>query len=240
MDAKEQLKFNIMDNLLFSKCLFNKSRKPYEEFLLNVVNSSRHFLCKSNNKKYVCPSSESNGECDCISDCYKLDFKLLISNSYMEGKSISSKYYIYPGKGIRIDQYPIKELRRNEVGLIHKQLSSSYTCKKKLDDTDLNSIKECLNKQKNLLLFLPYEFSFVYDKNSFDENDINKILTVDFIAKLVKFRKKYIDKYDTYFVYIFDKSTIISIINEKEIRFLEKISLKDNEVYNLLCWNNQP
>ena len=238
MDAKEQLKFNIMDNLLFSKCLFNKSRKPYEEFLLNVVNSSRHFLRKSKNKKYECPSSESNGECDCISDCYKLDFKLLISNSYMEGKSISSKYYIYPSKGIRIDQYPIKELRRNEVGLIHKQLSASYTCEKKFDDTDLNSIRECLNKQKNLLLFLPYKFSIVNDKNSVNENDINKILTEDFIVKLVKFREKRMNKYDTYFVYIYDESAIISIMNKKEIRFVEKINLKENEVYNLVCLKN--
>ena len=56
--------------------------------------------------------------------------KILSFGFASSGKSISSKYYIYPNKGIRLEQCPIKELRRNEVGLIHKQLSSSYTCEK--------------------------------------------------------------------------------------------------------------
>lgn len=58
----------------------------YEEYLLEFFNKSSFFLQKSNCKGYHAPSSESHGECDCISDSYSLDFKLAESETLFKAK----------------------------------------------------------------------------------------------------------------------------------------------------------
>ena len=231
MNARNYLKYRIMDELLFSKASFCKCKKIYEEFLLNIVNSSRHFL---NKLKYESPICESHGECDCISTCYELDFKLLISNSYMEGKSIALMSYTYISEGVRLGHPGGKEPQKKDLGLIHKQLMQPYICEgDKGDKHDFNSLREILKRDKNLLLFLPYRFSF--DGNElFNENDINNILSTDICAKLVEFRKDFINKYDTYFVYLFNEYVIISKIIKNVIQFVEKNSLEKNKIYNLV------
>ena len=58
------------------KLFYNIFDKNYEKYVLDFINNSSYF------KKYgtfIHPISESNGECDAISEKYELDFKLFIS-----------------------------------------------------------------------------------------------------------------------------------------------------------------
>ena len=60
----------------------------YEDYLRDFVNQSPHFLKKSEGKLYQKPKSEANGECDCVSNTYSFDFKLLVSQNRLQADRI--------------------------------------------------------------------------------------------------------------------------------------------------------
>lgn len=65
----------------------------YEKYLLEFVNASDFFRAKSDGDIYQSPESEENGQCDCISTSYQLDFKLIASKTALQARSI-----LYPSK----------------------------------------------------------------------------------------------------------------------------------------------
>lgn len=71
----------------------------YEVYLLEFVNKSSFFRNKSNGENYIKPQSESNGECDCNSSIYELDFKLMASKTALQASSILS-----PQKSLLADE----------------------------------------------------------------------------------------------------------------------------------------
>ena len=60
----------------------------YEKYLLEFVNASDFFRAKSDGDIYQSPESEENGQCDCISTSYQLDFKLIASKTALQARSI--------------------------------------------------------------------------------------------------------------------------------------------------------
>lgn len=60
----------------------------YEKYLLEFINASDFFLAKSGGDIYRLPKSEENGQCDCISASYQLDFKLIASKTALQARSI--------------------------------------------------------------------------------------------------------------------------------------------------------
>lgn len=93
----------------------------YSDYLLEIVNETPFFLGKSKGEVYISPSSEAHGECDCISQHYQMDFKLIASKSELQARSIFSPQIYYDnGEAIycasRIDSqsknyHPIKATR---------------------------------------------------------------------------------------------------------------------------------
>ena len=71
---------------------FVKGIKPYtyEEYLIQIVNSSPYFLQKSNGTLYTHPLKEDHGEWDCISPEYAMDFKLIASESRLRALRLFS------------------------------------------------------------------------------------------------------------------------------------------------------
>ena len=55
----------------------------YEDYLTEFVNCSSRFLSLSNGEQYkhTCKKAQSNKECDCVSNGYQLDFKILGTES---------------------------------------------------------------------------------------------------------------------------------------------------------------
>ena len=60
----------------------------YEKYLLEFVNASDFFRVKSDGDIYQSPESEENGQCDCISTSYQLDFKLIASKTALQARSM--------------------------------------------------------------------------------------------------------------------------------------------------------
>lgn len=234
MNGVHNLKYRTLKKLLSSKRPFRKNRKLYEEFLLDVVNSSNYFLSKSGCEKYRFPGSESNRECDCNSFGYKLDFKLIISNSYMEGISNASLSHTCLQDGVYLTHPGNKGLKREKLGKIYNQLSPSYKCEYKFDKDDIKHVENCLKICKHLLLFFPYEVSADDGRLVADENEINIMLTKNFVTTLIEFRKNYLDDYDTYFAYMYKSYIIINMMNKNGIWFVEKIGLEGNNFFMLL------
>ena len=72
----------------------------YEKYLLEFVNSSSFFREKSKGQIYTSPENENFGQCDCISDNYSLDFKMLISPNMAKAKNLFSYSICQPLPGI--------------------------------------------------------------------------------------------------------------------------------------------
>ncbi|WP_270331605.1 hypothetical protein [Lactococcus lactis] len=58
----------------------------YEKYLLELLNASKYFR-KMSISKFCAPVTESNGECDAISENYEIDFKLLASTTRLQASS---------------------------------------------------------------------------------------------------------------------------------------------------------
>ena len=73
-------------SLLISGLTRNYDRSGYEYYLTEFINNSLYFREKVGFKRILHCDKQSKGECDCYSEDekYGLDFKLLVSQSYMQ------------------------------------------------------------------------------------------------------------------------------------------------------------
>lgn len=141
----------------------------YSDYLLEIVNETPFFLGKSKGEVYISPSSEAHGECDCISQHYQMDFKLIASKSELQARSIFSPQIYYDnGEAIycasRIDSqsknyHPIKATRifaalrslsLNDLLRIRKQ--ESYGCQ---IDCDISLLMKTLETKKKSVSIFP-------------------------------------------------------------------------------------
>ncbi len=88
----------------------------YEDWMLEYTNLSKHFLNLSGGEKYRKPASEANKECDCISSTYELDFKRLISTSFMYGND-----YFKQDSGLYEKTYTVQKLKFKQRKLVEAQ-----------------------------------------------------------------------------------------------------------------------
>lgn len=140
----------------------------YEKYLLEFVNASDFFRAKSDGDIYQSPESEENGQCDCISTSYQLDFKLIASKTALQARSI-----LYPSKteivkGVIVTSEPKVKNSSIKATRIHAALRGYdfeglrklriTTIKKQGVENDLIELLETLETRKHLLLFFPYKF----------------------------------------------------------------------------------
>lgn len=156
--------------LIITGFVENENRCNYEKYLLEFVNKSRYFLNKSGNQLYYAPLSEANGEYDCISDTYELDFKLIASQSLLRAMSDLSfrKTLLYPG--VTATHSPKKKSDSQvatHIYAILQEFSYAQLCQlrkrsicsiKDVGEKDVFQLLITLETKKNLLLFLPYKF----------------------------------------------------------------------------------
>lgn len=226
---------------------YNIFDKNYEKYVLDFINNSSYF------KKYgtfIHPISESNGECDAISEKYELDFKLFISQ-----------------KEAKLRHEMADEIKENEDGtfksLTHKNINqnenlSFYDLLKILPSYSLDDlekinrnnfrfqdneeekevshfIKDILLKDKNLLFIIPKIFSIKNYSNKEFENlikDLNDAYKTIFCFRENNIQK---DSYLSFFVtdYNKDNESVKYIFNEHK-----KIENKIEEKFVLLECKN--
>ena len=163
----------------------------YEKYLMDFVNASNYFLNKSNGIGFVAPLSEEDGQCDCISESYQMDFKLIASKTALQARSILCARKSLIAKGVVAIGTPIRKKGSIEATYIYAalrdyNLDSLCELKKKHPkrqgiENDIAEFLETLETEKNLLLYFPYEFMFGNDHEFYDGvSQIINALSSDF------------------------------------------------------------
>ena len=210
---KKELRFSLLPGYYLQpkKHLNKLGIKSYEDYLLELVNESSFFLKKltGEDKKYSPPLSEENGQCDCTSDSYELDFKLLGTDSSFEASNLRTDELVFPSG--TTDCVICCANKANSKGTASSNHQYTWINALLRDfDTSKNASKEMRNLQrlfktkKNVLLF--YSFYTFFGLYALDIEEavslIIDMLNSDF-KKAFAYRKRTAPQYDTYFVFVY-------------------------------------
>ena len=205
---------------------FVKGIKPYtyEEYLIQIVNSSPYFLQKSNGTLYTHPLKEDHGEWDCISPEYAMDFKLVASESLLRALGLFSSQIrakdslvCYGAPKIQPDDKRYKPISATRIFAALRALD--YNALKEIRGKrefaepahrDVCILLKALETNKNLFLFFPYNMYFVDDGSFAEGLEIAlKGIDNDFKTSL-HYRSEMCPNRDTYLCFVYAKRFIIS------------------------------
>lgn len=180
-------------------CKYIATRLSYEDYLLELLNCSGFFRNKSQDRsEYKAPTSQDKGEADAYSSEYQIDFKLLVDEEVMcalnKNRPSINKEHIQQGIIIVNDNpNPSPIPRKNILADIMNITIDEIRDNSFSSATAVHFFKN-LEKEKNLFLFYPYEFSTetVYPVNAF-ANMLTKVFRIPLCYR----RKKYLNK-DTF------------------------------------------
>lgn len=245
-----ELKFKLLPTTLINEGFVQRNpNSNYEKYLLEFVNSSPFFLEKSKGQLYTSPESEERGQCDCISDNFTLDFKMIISPTMAQAKNLftQSICQVLPGVTIRGDakikpsdkRYrPIeatvlhtwfRELNVEKLHMIFNSATFSISAYK-----DIKSILGAIDKPKNILCMLPYEY--IYDnKEDIITYEAKVIDTISQDYKsLMEYRLIIQPNYDNYIAFVFSNKLIILQYNKTRFEVVDSIPLNKSEIFQQL------
>lgn len=221
----------------------------YELYMRDFINASTFFLTKSHNKLYTSPLSEEKGQCDCESDNYQLDFKLLLSETMGQGKrefSWSITQFrpgitFYGGPNTTISSPNYKEINATYLHVAFRTTDFEKLCsmgetipKQHGYERDISLILKDARKPKNILWMLPYEF--YYTEHLCYEDGRSRIISAlnKDMLNLIRYRKLKQPKYDTYIAFIYDDNFIILNSKNTELEFVDEVKLTNSEIYQKL------
>lgn len=214
----------------------------YEEYLTEFINASKLVQEKGNEKFRLRDQKEqSQGQNDVYNSFYELDFKFLVDGGYMEGKRLLSPSIteycpgvtaIGPSKksGSQLAYDILKCFRDKTLDDLEKIERNGQR------DAESRLLKQALKKlavNKNILFFLPYDYSF---ENK--ETDRENVLTiVDCISEdlqgVLAYRKGKISA-DTFLAFISDKYFVITQEKHNVLVMYDMIDTQTSELYNYL------
>ena len=213
----------------------------YECYLLELVNQSSFFVSLSHGQSYSAPESEARGECDCISDAYQLDFKLIGGNTPLQARSLLSSQKYLIAEGILATGSPKAKNRTIQATLIHVALRNySYPqlCELRKENPKGQGIKNdvcqflmTLEKKKNLLLFFPYSFSFDTEyKLEEGSKQIAFGINSDF-CNAMEYRNHVAPGFDTFLCFIYSEHLVVLKAQNETLSIVDYISLKNSLTY---------
>lgn len=242
----DEMKMSILHAAFINKNFIDgEDACNYENYLLELVNNSLYFRKKSNFEEYEPPQSESNGECDCNSLAYKLDFKLLESTTrFQASKELTNQIQVI-NKGVVSHCSARRPNTEMTVTRLHvairdcsceqlgEYLNNAYEYG--TVENDISIYARVLATRKNLLFLFPYQFFFNNHYNfRYAIENINIALAKDFSESFI-FRDKYCNEYDTFFSYIYDDNLIINKFEKKdELKTVDIVYLFKSETYRKL------
>lgn len=220
-----------------------KKRHIDEKYLLEFVNKSSYFLSKSNSKPYKAPPSEAKGECDCISDTYKLDFKRIISQSLLQAKSDLSRRKTEICPGLIVDDGPKEKNTSQQATRFYvtlREFSYDQLCQLRqnpdiiptdIAEKDVFQFLGTLETKKHLLLFFPYYFYFdAQQEFSVGIEKIQNAVNNDF-QNAIKYRKQSARNFDTYMAYLYNKRIIFMEERDGLFKYVDSVKLCDSPTY---------
>lgn len=217
----------------------------YEDYLLEFVNESELFRSKSGGEAYSHPQGEAKGECDCVSRQYQIDFKLVASKTALQSKRLFS-HQIHVSNGItcfcaskmRADDKDYKPICATILyAALRPMMQESFDLarqnktKQNGIENDIATYIKCIETDKNLLLFFPYNLFF--DEN--DDLDLGLKLAIqglnqDFRESLL-YRKERLPNRDTYFAFLYAHNLIFLKWNDTELAFVERLPIEKSPLF---------
>lgn len=241
------LKFKILPaSLINTNFVEGNPNSNYEKYLLEFVNASSFFHDKSEGQVYTAPESEHCGQCDCISEHYTLDFKMIVSPTMARAKNLFTQSICQPCPGVTMYgdakvKPSDKRYRPIEATVLHtwlRNLSVDELCQISLSDDfsipaykDIKYILSAINKPKNILCMLPYEY--VYEGQSDIEllkNEVIKTVSVDY-RSLADYRMKVQSEYENYVAFIFNNNFFILQFRESSVDVVDIIATTESKIF---------
>ena len=189
----------------------------YEYYLLELLNHSSWFQ-KFHQGTFSFPESENNGECDAINENYSIDFKLFASKTALRARSVLFPQITKFADGVVAygasrDKGEIRATRLHaafrDMSLSALEALRHNDIKRAGLENDIINALKVLETHKNLLLFLPYVFSFS-KPHEFESAvaSIEEGISNDFLAAF-QYRARYAGEYDTFLCCIYDNQFLI-------------------------------
>ena len=217
----------------------------YEDYLLECGNSSAFFLEKSKQQPYLHPVSEANGEWDCLSPAYQMDFKLAASESTLRAKRLFSRQITYQN-GVTFISTPLKksgdpgykpiQATRIFAALRGLSLSELLAIQNKSPcadqvDRDICHLMKTMKCDKNLLVFFPYNFYFdePLDKVQARQTLI-EVLNQDF-RQMLSYRSQVCPQRDTYFSFLYNQEWIVLQWKNTELTLIGTVPIQESTLF---------
>lgn len=211
-------------------CKFIVPGMTYEDYLIEVLNSSQYFKNKIPFfEQYKLSKEESNGENDVISSQYCIDFKLLVDEETMNimNKNKPEVDYSKMNQGfvfVKTKENPTP-LPSSNILLDLADVKTENIQSGMVSSTIKNLLKN-LKKDKNLFFYYPYEFS---SKVDISPNLFESILNIS-LSTLMNYRENEQPNRDTY---VCIKANKFFLIYE----WVESCFVFRDEVHEMLCSN---
>lgn len=211
----------------------------YELYLRDFLNESEYFRNKANGEVYYAPVDEAHCEDDAISPLYHIDFKLLISSSMMEAKSMLSERITKISDGVHVFG-PSKLSGEKKCTLLcpairYKEKNDFYDIIKRgpkdLAEKDIMKYLRKMCVKKNILFFIPEVFSY---QVAHDEKEailgIQNAIFRD-LKESMLYREENVQGFDTYIATIYDHKMLFFLICETGIDFVDSVPLEKSRIY---------
>lgn len=204
----------------------------YEIYLRELLNASAWFQNKYG-ALFIAPESEAHGECDAISNQYRLDFKLFASRTSLQARSIFSEQISVTDDGAvcwSICKNPDSQMLTTRLhaafrGMTYSELLECRQSKIKENgiEKDILTALQTLETQKNILLFFPFLFSFD-NPPTFAEaiKSIEEGINNDF-GEAFRYREETANGFDTFFTCLYGDSFLLFQIIRQKIELIDTV-----------------
>lgn len=237
---------SLLPTAMFIKGIVRGKKENYENYLREFINNSLFFYKKAQGHIYEAPQKEDEGECDCTTGNYGLDFKIFGSKSMCYAKGSLSAQIVVHDSGMIITCQSEKSGSMTS-SILHKLLRvydfDSNELNIPLDQNtelyleDIKAFRKTLLKGKNILFFYPYNLYFKNDYNfNYALSEIEKALEKD-LLNAFNYRNKICAKYDTFFSFIYNDFFIILQYEDGKLKIRDYINTEKSETYSRMMFD---
>lgn len=241
-------------SLLISGLTRNFDISGYEYYLTDFINNSLYFRDKVKYQKILHCDKQSKGECDCYSEDkkYGLDFKLLVSQSYMQAlKKTSLICEKDPATGtvlvkaqknndsqesdiipIIMLQSAVRNCTADYYDLKHKDMK--YKANKPNSEYETKALLKIMETEKNILLYCPFIFIINENYPLFQKVYYISEVLMDTYRNVLKYREAYAKRFETYFGIILQNLFIIYKYNSSSLEIVDYVCTEKSETFRKL------
>lgn len=218
----------------------NEPNCNYERYLTELINHSALFMQKSKGTPFEWIEHQDHGECDAVSDCYSIDFKLLDTRSRLQGlreTSSSITKYMDGAYGFGLGRWPAgKEFIAIRTVAALRQYSNEdlrriASAPIGQIEKEVSIILKTLRVKKNLLLFYPYTLLFS-EPHSFSDgcNSISEAFNDD-LHNVLLYRRREAPDYDTFLCAIYEGKMLFFEDVDGQWRLEDNVEMSSSKIY---------